>query len=196
MAADADSGQSSPSSPLSSPPSSVLSSPLSSPANSPSPPPEMPPPRSQFRIHLPSPPSSQSTSQSGSPAPDGMDSSTNSDKDDPPPTKRRRISKERTTGYLDLRRREVDPEQQPELDRLLKVLTKSQKVVVIAGAGISVSAGSEFSLLDTVSIRSTTLTTCYSPRFSVKRRPLQKPPGRAQTQRLRQTSVRRVSIQG
>ena len=146
MAADTESGQSSPSSPLSSPPSSVLSSPLSSPANSPSPPPEMPPPRSHFRIHLPSPPSSQSTSQSGSPAPDGMDSSTNSDKDGPPPTKRRRTSKERTTGYLDLRRREVDPEHQPALDRLLKVLAKSQKVVVVAGAGISVSAGSEHSL--------------------------------------------------
>ena len=145
MAADTESGQSSPSSPLSSPPSSVLSSPLSSPANSPSPPPEMPPPRSHFRIHLPSPPSSQSTSQSGSPAPDGTDSSIMSDKDSPPPTKRRRISKERTTGYLDLRRREVDPEQQPALDRLLKVLTKSQKVVVIAGAGISVSAGSKTS---------------------------------------------------
>ena len=60
------------------------------------------------------------------------------------PAKRRRISKERTTEYLDLRNGEVDPEQQPELDRLLKVLTKSQKIVAIAGAGISVSAGSKF----------------------------------------------------
>lgn len=72
-----------------------------------------------------------------------MDSATNTDKDGPPPKKRRRISQERTSGYLDLRRREVEPEQKPELDRLLKVLTKCQKVVVIAGAGISVSAGSK-----------------------------------------------------
>ena len=140
MAADADSGLSSP---LSSPPSSVLSSPLSSPGSTPSPPPEMPPLRAHYFSHLPSPPSSQSTSQSGSPTPDSMDSGTNTDKDGPPPTKRRRISKERTTEYLDLRSNDVEPEQEPELARLVKVLSNYQKIVVIAGAGISVSAGSK-----------------------------------------------------
>lgn len=70
-----------------------------------------------------------------------MASSTDVDKDGPPPAKRRRISKERSTEYLDLRRDTVHPEQQPQLDRLLNVLHKRQKIVVVAGAGISVSAG-------------------------------------------------------
>lgn len=91
----------------------------------------------------PSPPASQQTSQNGSPAPDGMDSTTGTDKDGQPPAKRRRISKERTTEYLDLRTDGIDPDQQPQLDRLLNVLHKRQKIVVIAGAGISVSAGSK-----------------------------------------------------
>ncbi|KAK3725236.1 hypothetical protein LTR37_000747 [Vermiconidia calcicola] len=100
------------------------------------------------RPYLPSPPSSQQTSQSGSPTPDGgMDSSASlTDKEGgPPPAKRRRISsKERTTEYLDLRGRgevELEAEQQEELERLLHVLHKRRKIVVIAGAGISVSAG-------------------------------------------------------
>jgi NAD-dependent histone deacetylase SIR2 len=38
---------------------------------------------------------------------------------------------------------EVDASQKPQLDRLLKVLHKKRKIVVIAGAGISVSAGSK-----------------------------------------------------
>ena len=56
--------------------------------------------------HNPSPPSSQQTSQSGSPTPDAMRSSQNSDREGPPPAKRRRLTKapkERTTDYLDLR---------------------------------------------------------------------------------------------
>ena len=98
----------------------------------------------------PSPPASQRTSQTGSPAPDSMDASTVSDKDGPPPAKRRRISKEpveRTTEYLDMRSGEVDPAQQLELDRVVKVLHKRQKIVVIAGAGMSVSAGSKLYLI-------------------------------------------------
>ena len=70
-----------------------------------------------------------------------------SDKDGPPPAKRRRISREpreRTTEYLDLRSGEVDPEQQEELDRVMSILHGRQKIVVIAGAGMSVSAGSKF----------------------------------------------------
>ncbi|KAK4543686.1 hypothetical protein LTR36_005331 [Oleoguttula mirabilis] len=90
----------------------------------------------------PSPTASQQTSQTCSPAPDGMDAST--DRDGPPPAKRRRISrdpKERTTEYLDLRSGVVEPEQQEDLDRVLNILHKRQKIVVIAGAGMSVSAG-------------------------------------------------------
>lgn len=73
-----------------------------------------------------------------------MTSSASSDKDGPPPTKRRRISKDRSAEYLDLQADTIDSDQQAQLDRLLKVLHKRQKIVVIAGAGISVSAGSEF----------------------------------------------------
>ncbi len=122
--------------------SSAPSSPLSSPPSSPSPPPEM---RPLFR-HYPSPPTSQDsrqTSNSNTPTPDGMDSSASTDKEGPPPAKRRRISKERTTEYLDLRSSDVEPDQQPQLDTLLNVLQNRQKIVVIAGAGISVSAGSK-----------------------------------------------------
>ncbi|KAF2173212.1 hypothetical protein M409DRAFT_62785 [Zasmidium cellare ATCC 36951] len=127
------------SSDLSSPLSSVPSSPLSSLASSPSPPPDMPP---IFQSHAyPSPPASQQTSHNGSPVPDGMASSASSDKDGPPPAKRRRISKDRSADYLDLYADTIDPDQQAQLDRLLKVLHKRQKIVVIAGAGISVSAG-------------------------------------------------------
>lgn len=69
----------------------------------------------------------------------------NSDKDGQPPRKRRRISERapRTTEYLDLRTGKIEnPDEQLQLDRLLSVLHKRQKIVVVAGAGISVSAGS------------------------------------------------------
>ncbi|ROT36947.1 DHS-like NAD/FAD-binding domain-containing protein, partial [Sodiomyces alkalinus F11] len=64
-----------------------------------------------------------------------------------PPAKRRRIAgpKERTTEYLDLERvrrdHGFDERSQRNLDRLVGVLRKQKKVVIIAGAGISVSAG-------------------------------------------------------
>ena len=68
------------------------------------------------------------------------------DADIPPARKRRRVEpKPRTTEKLDL----TDPEtmytaeSKAQLDRLLKVLRKRRKIVVIAGAGISVAAGSE-----------------------------------------------------
>ncbi|KXT06075.1 hypothetical protein AC578_1367, partial [Pseudocercospora eumusae] len=127
---------------LSSPLSSVPSSPLTEFSSSPSPPPEMRFSSRRSPGPYPSPPASQQTSQSGSPAPDGMDSKNSSDREGRP-AKRRRITseKERTTEYLDLRARTVDAEQQIQLDRLVNVLHKRQKIVVIAGAGISVSAG-------------------------------------------------------
>lgn len=148
MDSDSSSDLSSLPSALSSP--SPPSSPLSSLASlSPSPPPddirEMLYSSRARAAPYPSPPASQQTSNSGSPAPDGMESSTTTEKDGPPPAKRRRISKERTTEYLDLHADGVDEDQQPQLDRLLHVLHKRQKIVVIAGAGISVSAGSMFS---------------------------------------------------
>lgn len=125
---------------LSSPPSSLLSSPLTTPGSTPSPPPEM----ARLIAHArpfpyPSPPASQQTT----PPPGGMESTSASDKEGPPPAKRRKISKERSTEYLDLRGSEVPPHQDPELDQLLRVLHERRKIVVIAGAGISVSAGSK-----------------------------------------------------
>lgn len=75
-----------------------------------------------------------------------MRSSQNSDREGPPPAKRRRLTREpeeRTTEYLDLRSGDVDPDQQDELDRVMRVLHKHKKIVVIAGAGMSVSAGSK-----------------------------------------------------
>ena len=136
MTTDTDSSGNS--SPLSSLPSSRSSSPLSWPSSSPSPPPEM-----RRANPYPSPPASQTTSHRNSPTPDGMDASATTDKDGPPPAKRRRTSKERTTEYLDLRDADVQLDQQPQLDRLLHVLHKRRKIVVITGAGISVSAGSK-----------------------------------------------------
>ncbi|KAL8936277.1 MAG: hypothetical protein Q9211_004260 [Gyalolechia sp. 1 TL-2023] len=53
--------------------------------------------------------------------------------------------KPRKTEYLNLQERNNLPplDQQSQLDTLLKVLRKKKKIVVIAGAGISVSAGSK-----------------------------------------------------
>ncbi|KAF2761851.1 DHS-like NAD/FAD-binding domain-containing protein, partial [Pseudovirgaria hyperparasitica] len=75
-----------------------------------------------------------------SPSPESRSST--SDGDDRP-KKKRKISepKPRTTEYLDLSTPQLSPDHQPQLDRLLDVLTKKRKIVVIAGAGISVSAG-------------------------------------------------------
>lgn len=63
--------------------------------------------------------------------------------DDAPPAKRRKVTqpKQRNTEALDLEKRDEAAETQ--LDRLLSVLRRKKKIVVIAGAGISVSAGSE-----------------------------------------------------
>jgi NAD-dependent SIR2 family protein deacetylase len=74
-----------------------------------------------------------------------MPSPPSSNDDGAPPRKKRKLTpadpKERTTERLDLTNSEVDEEQQPQLQRLLNVLHKKRKIVVIAGAGISVSAG-------------------------------------------------------
>lgn len=64
--------------------------------------------------------------------------------DGPPPPKRRRLAAPpgpRTTSYLDLENRDGSDDE--KLGRLLSALRKKKKIVVIAGAGISVSAGSK-----------------------------------------------------
>ncbi len=70
------------------------------------------------------------------------------DVDGQPPAKKRKIAepKPRTTEYLDLTSlaEEYASSQKNQLDILLKVLRKRRKIVVVAGAGISVSAGSTF----------------------------------------------------
>jgi NAD-dependent histone deacetylase SIR2 len=68
--------------------------------------------------------------------------------DSQPPAKRRRMSEKpsRTTEYLDLTK-DLGPDEKTQLDRVLNVLHKRQKIVVVAGAGISVSAGSKPTLL-------------------------------------------------
>jgi NAD-dependent histone deacetylase SIR2 len=58
-----------------------------------------------------------------------------------PPTKRRKVEpKPRTTKHLDLT--PGSHRDHPALDLLVKTLQKKKKIVVVAGAGISVSAGS------------------------------------------------------
>lgn len=64
--------------------------------------------------------------------------------DGAPPAKRRRVErKPRTTEYLSLRAASEQSEKDEQLlDQLTNVLRKKKKIVIIAGAGISVSAGS------------------------------------------------------
>jgi NAD+-dependent protein deacetylase SIR2 len=60
-------------------------------------------------------------------------------------SKRRRVTappRPRTTEYVDLD--DLTEAKEAELDRLLATLRKKKRIVVIAGAGISVSAGSAF----------------------------------------------------
>ena len=125
--------------PSTSPPSSPLSSPLSSVASrSPSPP-----------ADYPSPPSSN-VSDTGLSSLAGDATGDFPDRDGPPPAKKQKIAKPRElkTEYLDLRTLNDSPDetlheiQDPKLKKLMEVLRKKKKVVVIAGAGISVSAGS------------------------------------------------------
>ena len=126
-----------PSSPLSEVPSDSESD-LSELGRTPSPP-------AEYRARsLPSPSSSRRSSAKTTPAPEDMPSPPSSNDDDPRPAKRRRLTKTdpngRTTEYLDLTQ-EITAEDKPQLKRLLNVLHKKRKIVVIAGAGISVSAG-------------------------------------------------------
>lgn len=118
--------------------SSLLTSPASL---SPSPP----------RDLYPSPPSSQQTPIKRC-ASNALESqSTSGDDDGLPVAKKRRTMGpgDRSTEYLDLSSGDLSASQNKLLNKLLNVLHKKRKIVVIAGAGISVSAGS------------TCLTTCH-----------------------------------
>ncbi|KAF1953398.1 NAD-dependent histone deacetylase-like protein SIR2 [Byssothecium circinans] len=87
------------------------------------------------------PASSNRSSAKASPAPDNMALS-HSSNDEGRPRKKRKLAdpKDRTTTRLDLRKSLTEADR-PQLDRLLKTLHKKRKIVVIAGAGISVAAG-------------------------------------------------------
>lgn len=63
-----------------------------------------------------------------------------------PPAKKRKITEQssRTTEHIDLE--SLDETAEFHLDRLLHVLRRKKKIVVVAGAGISVSAGSKSNL--------------------------------------------------
>lgn len=102
--------------------------------------------------YLPSP-ASQELSDTAPPTLELDSSYIARDPDGPPPAKKRRIMKPkpRKTRNLELQPEppansltpDVCPAEQKEaLDMLLKVLHKKRKIVVVAGAGISVSAGS------------------------------------------------------
>ena len=119
--------------------SSHASSPLSVLSRSPS------PPQGFASLQYPSPLPSQRSSQENSPSPDAMSTGAATPTDEgAPPAKKRKLHapKPRTSSTLNLLADDVDSKQKEQLDQLLKVLHKRRKIVVIAGAGISVSAGS------------------------------------------------------
>ncbi|KAF2018962.1 DHS-like NAD/FAD-binding domain-containing protein [Aaosphaeria arxii CBS 175.79] len=97
------------------------------------------PPAHLDRLY-PSPLASQQSSAKSSPAPRAMATTPPSSDNDGPPRKKRKVAepKQRTTERLDLASATADDAQ---LKRLMDVLNKKRKIVVIAGAGISVSAG-------------------------------------------------------
>ncbi|KAI7930831.1 Sir2 family histone deacetylase Hst4 [Pyricularia oryzae] len=141
------------SSPLSSLASSQApSSPLTVLSNSPSPPTPSPPNR-DASSRYPSPSTSSVAISSGSASPMNASGPTppSSDRpveasvctDGPPPAKRRKVQqkRERKTEYLDLDKTGDEGYQDELLARLTKVLRKKKRIVIIAGAGISVSAG-------------------------------------------------------
>ncbi|KAK0729359.1 DHS-like NAD/FAD-binding domain-containing protein [Apiosordaria backusii] len=117
------------------------SSPLSVLSQSPSP----PSPAMDVSNRYPSPSSSATTSGSATPRKSydmqDLPGEIRVRTDGPPPTKRRRVTPPwpRTTEYVDLEN--YGDEDEENLRRLLTALRKKKKIVVIAGAGISVSAG-------------------------------------------------------
>ncbi|KAF2401202.1 DHS-like NAD/FAD-binding domain-containing protein [Trichodelitschia bisporula] len=103
-----------------------------------------PTPPSDFGMSYPTPIASEVPSLKSTPAPEPLPSKKRPapTRDDDPPAKKRRVSqKPRTTERLDLTADQIDEGEKEQLDKLLKALYKKRKIVVIAGAGISVSAG-------------------------------------------------------
>lgn len=127
-----------PSSPL----TEISDSELSILSRSPTPPLELSRTFAQQRAYV-SPSSSRRSSAKTTPAPEDMPSPPSSNDENPRPSKRRKLAepKERTAEYLDLSTTDIHEDELPQLQRLLNVLHKKRKIVVIAGAGISVSAG-------------------------------------------------------
>ena len=127
--------------PSTSPPSSPLSSVAS---RSPS-----------LPADYPSPPSSNS-SDTGSSSPKKRDAPESSPDGDGPPTKKQKVAKppkELKTEHLNLPALNESSDEtfhkieNQKLEKLIGVLRSKRKIVVIAGAGISVSAGSMSSTL-------------------------------------------------
>ena len=130
------------SSDLSDPPSSPLSVLTSSPTIS---------PRHSLLLRNIRPLSPPSTVPSGSASPmksypEAVEAEICVNPDGPPPAKRRKTEpKPRTTEHLTLQSpNELSPHDDELLDQLTTALRKKKKIVVIAGAGISVSAGSMY----------------------------------------------------
>ena len=88
-------------------------------------------------------PSPSATSMSGTQSPVKLGEPL--EDDSPRPAKKRRITppRERTTTYVDLMKpnEDLSHEDNFHVERLLSALRKKKKIVVVAGAGISVSAG-------------------------------------------------------
>jgi NAD-dependent histone deacetylase SIR2 len=129
----------------------LASSPPSSPLSVLSKSPSLPPVEMDLDASKRYPSPSSTTPPSGSASPLKLPDATEEicvRTDGPPPPKRRKIAppKPRTTKYVNLENPE--PEDEAHIDRLLATLRKKKKIVVIAGAGISVSAGSRFRLVD------------------------------------------------
>ncbi|KAM3514083.1 hypothetical protein MY11210_002295 [Beauveria gryllotalpidicola] len=145
---DAYPSSSSPCSPRSTPPraaSEPPSSPLSALSKTPSLP-NSPICPSNFARRYPSPESLPAdASGTHTPVKRGDRSSSQSDDGSERPSKRHKPAtpRQRTTKYLNLSKTHGDftSEDSAQMDRLLSVLNRKKKIVVVAGAGISVSAG-------------------------------------------------------
>lgn len=104
------------------------------------------------------------------PSPDESSAGRSQDEDLPPARKKRRVApKERSTEVLDLHPR-IDlsyGEQQSQIDLLVNTIRRHRKIVVIAGAGISTSAGS----MHPASPAASCANVLHSSRLSLRRWP-------------------------
>lgn len=149
---------------------------LSSPPDSPQPPPEC----------YPTPPPTQDDQEERARA--------TSSQDEPAKKKRRVGPPPRSTQHLDLTNPERLPyaDQLPQIKLLTKTLREHRKIVVIAGAGISTSAGSKFfSYFILLIYRISGLPLMlYSPRLPLRRWSLQVRSEETQPKSIRQAAIR------